>query len=222
MDGWESSVRTVKSERPEPRGAPRRRRWSRRVPAGVVGAATVGLVALTVSPVSAEPDTGARPPRGGDPLPAPPQIRALDFLLGSYTCDYTPPPGGRPAVLKLTTKRAMDGHYLYTDATLEPGNVVGRSTFGWNPVDGTFINQYHDNWGSSGSYTSSGWQDGHLVFRGPLTQVITPNATGRTSGVKLNLLDNYQVLGRGHFKNATSFTFPDGSTLQGSYDCHRQ
>ncbi|WP_086710017.1 hypothetical protein [Streptomyces antimycoticus] len=215
-------MRTEKSEEREPDGTARRRKWIRRVPAGVVGVAAVSLIALTVSPVNAEPDGRAKPPRGRNPLPAPPQIRDLDFLLGSYTCEYTPPPGGTAAVLKLTTRRALGGHYFYTDATLDPGNVVGRSAFGWNPVDGKFINQYHDNWGSSGNYTSSGWKDGHLIFKGPLTQVITPNATGQTSGVKLDLMDDYQVLGRGHFKNSTSFTFPDGSTLQGSYDCRRQ
>ncbi len=217
-------MRTESSEERErePRDTARRRRWTRQVPAGVVGVAAVSLIALTVSPVNAEPDTRGKPPRGRNPLPAPPQIRDLDFLLGSYTCDYTPPPGGNPAVLTLNTKRAMGGHYLYTDATLEPGNVVGRSSFGWNPVDGKFITQYHDNWGSSGNYTSSGWKDGHLIFKGPLTQVITPNASGQTTGVKLDLKDDYQVLGPGHFKDTTSFTFPDGSTLQGSYDCRRQ
>ncbi|MFD0654220.1 hypothetical protein ACFQ2Y_42800 [Streptomyces malaysiensis subsp. malaysiensis] len=40
--------------------------------------------------------------------------------------------------------------------------------------------------------------------------------------MKLDLVDDYQVLGPGHFKDTTSFTFPDGSTLQGSYDCRRQ
>ncbi|MET7766722.1 hypothetical protein [Streptomyces sp. NPDC005336] len=184
--------------------------------------ATVGLVTLAVSPVNAEPDTRTKPPRTTNPLPSPPQMRGLDFLLGSYACDYTPPPGGKPAVLHLTTRRAMGGHYFYTDATLEPGNVVGRSSFGWNPVDGTFINQYHDNWGSSGNYTSTGWKDGHLTFKGPLIQVITPHATGKSPGVKLDLVDDYQLLGPGHFKDTTSFTFPDGSTLRGSYDCRRQ
>lgn len=190
----------------------------------VVGVAAVGLVALAVTPVNAEPEAGDKPSRATStsPLPAPPQIRALDFLLGSYRCDYTPPPGSRAAVMHLTTKRAMGGHYYYTDATLEPGQVVGRSSFGWDPVGGRFIVQYHDNWGSSATYSSPGWRNGHLVFKGPLSQVVTPSATGRTEGVHMDVVDDYQVLGPGHFKDATSFTFPDGTTLRGSYDCRRQ
>ncbi|WP_307821561.1 hypothetical protein [Streptomyces coffeae] len=183
----------------------------------------MSVVALTMSPVNAEPDTqGKKPPRSTNPLPAPPQMRDLDFLLGTYTCDYTPPPGGKPAVLGMTTKKAMGGHYYYTDATLEPGKVVGRSSFGWNPVDNTFINQYHDNWGSSGNYSSPGWKNGHLMFKGPLNQVVTPDAGGSTEGIKLGLVDDYQILGPGHFRDNTSFTFPDGTVLRGSYDCHRR
>jgi hypothetical protein len=210
-------VRTETAQGREPHHPNRSTKWNRRAPV-----AAVSLVALAVTPVNAEPDTRTKPPRSANPLPAPPQIHGLDFLLGSYKCDYTPPPGSKPAVLHLKTKRAMGGHYYETDATLQPGDVVGRSSFGWNPVDGTFINQYHDNWGSSGFYTAPGWKDGHLKFRGPLSQVINPNPTGKASGVKLDLVDDYQVLGPGHFKDTTSFTFPDGSTLRGSYDCRRQ
>ncbi|MFF7653920.1 hypothetical protein ACFZCY_29515 [Streptomyces sp. NPDC007983] len=204
-------------------------RWLRRAPVGVVGvaavgAATMGLVAFAVTPVNAEPDAAEKPSRATstNPLPAPPQMRALDFLLGSYTCAYTPPPGSRAAVMHLTTKRAMGGHYFYTDATLEPGHVVGRSSFGWDPVDGKFIVQYHDNWGSSANYSSPGWRNGHLVFKGPLSQVVTPSAAGKTDGVNMDVVDDYHMLGPGHFKDATSFTFPDGTTLRGSYDCRRQ
>jgi len=185
------------------------------------GLVAVGLVALAVTPVNAEPEAADKPSRPADPLPAPPQMRALDFLLGSYRCDYTPPPGSKAAVMHLTTKRVMGGHYYYTDATLEPGRLVGRSSFGWDPVDGKFIVQYHDNWGSSANYSSPGWRNGHLVFKGPLSQVVTPSATGKTDGVNMDVVDDYQVLGPGHFKDATSFTFPDGTTLRGSYDCHR-
>lgn len=84
-------MRTETSQEREPYDTARRRRWRRQIPAGVVGVAAVSLVALAVSPVNAEPDTGAKPPHGKNPLPAPPQIRDLDFLLGSYTCDYTHP-----------------------------------------------------------------------------------------------------------------------------------
>ncbi len=219
----ELSVLTHRTDGQDPRPPARGARWIRRhVPVGVVGLAAVSVVAFTVSPVNAEPDTeGKKPPRSTNPLPAPPQMRDLDFLLGTYTCDYTPPPGGKPAVLRMTTKKAMGGHYYYTDATLEPGKVVGRSSFGWNPVDKTFINQYHDNWGSSGTYTSSGWKNGHLIFKGPLNQVVKPDASGNTEGIKLGLVDDYQILGPGHFKDNTSFTFPDGNVLRGSYDCRR-
>ncbi|MFD7501772.1 hypothetical protein [Streptomyces sp. NPDC059850] len=189
------------------------------------GLVAVGLVAFAVTPVSAVPDAGDagdKPSRPANPLPAPPQMRALDFLLGSYTCEYTPPPGSKAAVMHLTTKRVMGGHYYYTDATMEPGQLIGRSSFGWDPVDGKFIVQYHDNWGSSANYSSPGWRNGHLVFKGPLSQVVTPSATGKTEGVNMDVVDDYQVLGPGHFKDATSFTFSDGTTLRGSYDCRRR
>lgn len=201
----------------------------RRVPIAIAGAAAVGLALFAVGPVGAEPaDHGAadspaqhvkHKPRT---LPAPPQIRGLDFLLGTFSCDYAPPPGSKPATMTMTTKRAMGGHYYYTDATMQPGDVVGRATFGWDPVAKKFINQYHDNWGSNGNYSAAPWKDGHLIFSGALSQVVKPSPSGETSGVPIDLQDDYEVVNKNHFTNHQTMTFADGTVLKGSYDCRRK
>ncbi|MFT2016581.1 DUF1579 family protein [Streptomyces sp. 796.1] len=216
--------------REQRRLAPALRR--RRVPIGIAGAAAVGLALVAVGPVGAEPadkdKDGAsapsqhvRPVKPG-PLAAPPQVKGLDFLLGTFACSYAPPPGSKPATMTMTTKRAMGGHYYYTDATMQPGDVVGRATFGWDPVAKKFINQYHDNWGSHGNYAAEPWKDGHLVFNGALSQVVKPSPTGETTGVPIDLRDDYQVVNRNHFTNHQTMTFSDGTVLRGSYDCRRK
>ncbi|MBB5938681.1 DUF1579 family protein [Streptomyces zagrosensis] len=204
--------------------------WRRRVPIGITSAAAVGLALLAVGPVGAETANKSEAaaqsqhsqPKKPRTLPAPPQVRGLDFLLGTFTCDYAPPPGSKPATMTMTTKRAMGGHYYYTDATMQPGDVVGRATFGWDPVAKKFINQYHDNWGSSANYAAGPWKDGHLVFTGRLSQVVKPSPTGETTGVPIDLRDDYQVVNKNHFTNEQRMTFSDGTVLTGSYDCRRK
>ncbi|WEV23867.1 DUF1579 family protein [Streptomyces sp. 71268] len=217
----------------KPEGRERRRlapvRW-RGAPLGIAGASALGLALFAVAPVGAEPaprnaaDSAPQQhtrPHKPRTLPAPPQIRGLDFLLGRFTCDYAPPPGSKPATMTMTTKRAMGGHYLYTDATMQPGDVVGRATFGWDPVAKKFINQYHDNWGSNGNYAAAPWKDGHLIFTGSLSQVVKPDPSGETTGVPISLHDDYQVVNKNHFTNHQTMTFSDGTVLKGTYDCRR-
>lgn len=208
-------------ESPRPAGyRPARRTWRRRLVAGGVSVA-MSLTLLGVTPASAESDSQPRAPRTAV-LPPPPQVRGLDFLLGAYKCAYTPPPGLDPAVVYMTTRRALDGHYYYIDIVIVPGDVHGLLLYGWNPVNGNFIGQYHDNWGSSGTSVSPGWQDGHLIFSGPLIQVIAPSATGVAPGVPMSLKDDYTVPDPGHYIDVQTITLEDGSTGVGSYDCHRR
>ncbi|MEO5876850.1 MAG: hypothetical protein ABIS86_19900 [Streptosporangiaceae bacterium] len=185
--------------------------WRRpvRVTAAVFGA---GLLSLTLSGAA-----GAQ----SKALPPPPQVKGLDFLLGSFECAYTPPPGGSPSVTYTKTRRALGGHYYDTEVRIEPGSLRGFASYGWNPVEGTFISQYHDDWGSSANYVSPGWKDGHLVFTGRLLQVITPSATGKAPGVWMDIQEDYHLLGRGHFTSVQTFTLPSGVTLQGTSDCRR-
>lgn len=157
----------------------------------------------------------------GTILPAPPQMRELDFLLGTHRCDYIPPPIEKPATVWMTVHKALGGHYYYNSVVFVPGDIHALLVYGWNPVDQTFVGQYHDTWGTTGAVNSPGWQDGHLVFTGSVNQVAAPSATGVAAGVRLALQDDYTIVGDGQFTLVQTFTLPDGTSYQGRYECHR-
>ncbi|MFI0487630.1 DUF1579 family protein [Actinomadura sp. 9N215] len=194
--------------------------WTRRTTLGVAGAIT-GLLALGIGPANAQPSGPAKPRK--QELPPPPQVRGLDFTLGTFDCTQ---PGQTKLEVTMAAKRGLGGHYYYSDVTQYMAapypNVYGKGVYGWNPVDGTFIMQYHDNWGSSGTASSPGWQDGHLRFAGNLLQVLNPNPTGTAKGVTLGIKDDYQVIDRNRFTIAQTVTSPDGTSKNGNLDCRRR
>ncbi|HET8659294.1 MAG TPA: hypothetical protein VFM55_09885 [Micromonosporaceae bacterium] len=180
------------------------------------------MAMLGAAPAVAGPGAQAEPARKSEPLPAPPQVQALDFLLGSYKCVDTPSPGAQPAVVYVTTKRVLEGHYYESEVSIRPDVLLGRATMGWNPVEGKIVSFYVDNWGTTGTSVSPGLVDGHLVLTGSILQVISPSPTGSAPGVRLGIQDDYQPLGPGHFTNLQTITLPDGNTIQHSYDCNRR
>jgi hypothetical protein len=195
------------------------RRLLTRRSARVVGAAAVLMTSVLVvasSPVSATPAAHGKPGTGVE-LPPPPQISALNPLLGEYKCDDATAPDQQFIV---NNTRTLDGHYQNSEATVQPGNLHGLSSIGWDPVNGVFFSQYHDNWGSHSTETSPGWEDGHLVFTGDLSQVVAPDPTGHAQGAELKLTDDYSDVRRGHFKTVTTVSL-NGVDFVHSYDCHR-
>ncbi|NGO72956.1 DUF1579 family protein [Streptomyces boncukensis] len=166
---------------------------------------------------SAEPAAGPR-----STLPAPPQMRKLAPLIGSWRCIDNPEPGTPRTVMYVKTQRSMDGHYVTIDAKTASGDLHGRTVWGWNPVDKNYIGQYHDDWGTSSTTTSPGWQDGHLKFKGPLVQVAKPDPAGDAEGAHMDLVDDYTVVGKHHFKVRSTVSLKDGQAWVHDYDCRRK
>ena len=166
-------------------------------------------------PVSAAPATHAKAHRVA-PLPVPPQMKALEPLLGKWKCDEKAAPDQQ---FIINTTRTLDGHYQNDEVTINPGNVHAIASYGWNPLDQVYFSQYHDNWGSSSSTTSPGWKDGHLIFTGDLIQIAAPSATGHATGAHIKLKDDYTLVRPGYFKDTTTVTF-NGTDYPHSYDCH--
>nr|QFU19824.1 hypothetical protein [Actinomadura sp.] len=202
-----------------------RARWA-------LAATGAALVVLVPGAVAAVADTGGgradggradgagRPPGHGTKLPAPPQMRALDFMLGSYKCMDTPPGGGEQIENYITTKRDIGGHYL-DSAMVTPDLVVGRRVFGWNPVDRRFMSEYHDDWGVQGNSYSEGWKNGHLIFTGTVKLVKKPSPTGNAEGVEVNVKDDMVILSRNHYTNTQTTSVPGGISVQHFYDCRK-
>lgn len=156
-------------------------------------------------------------------LPPPPQLRGLDFMLGTYDCTQ---PGQTKVEVTMSTKRALGGHYYVTSVTQYTAapypDVYGTASYGWSPSCGRFMMQYHDNWGSSGTAFAPGWQDGHLRFAGNLLQVLNPNPTGVARGVQLDITDDRQVVNADHFTFSQTVTTPDGKSKTSRLDCRRR
>jgi hypothetical protein len=201
-------------------------RWNRLTPVRVVGAVvalSIPAFVVAAAPVGAAP-TPSTASRAEPPLPAPPQMRDLDALLGRWKClqtDPPPPAGQEGTVMYVDTKRALNGHYLYSDVVLNPGNLHGRQVFGWNPVDGVFTRFEYDDWGTSDTTTSPPLKDGHLVFTGDVTAVSAPSATGHAPGGHYKIKDDYDLARPGYRTVATTVTTAEGASYSYSGPCNR-
>ncbi|MEU1791951.1 hypothetical protein ABZ553_39985 [Streptomyces sparsogenes] len=213
----------------EPAGhAAHRRSWrKRRTPLALVGAAAV-LAVTGTAPASAgqsdvrhhdmAEDSAGTVKSGPAPLPAPPQMREIDFLLGKYTCTYDVPGQDRKKTFYAHTTRKLGGHYYETETLIPQDNLRGRQTFGWNPVDGKYFTQFHDDWGSSGTTESPGAEDGVFTFTGAYLLVRKPAADGHAVGDRATVKDEIKQLGPGHYQDVQTLTF-DNFTFSLSYDC---
>lgn len=196
------------------------RTWMKWAPVGALGGA-LGLALLLTASAGATPTAQLRHAATADPLSPPPQMRSLYPMLGSYKCDDHPSAGAKPTVLYLTNTKGLGGHYLDSYTEIRPDVLHGRSTIGWDPVSGKYFIFYEDDWGSSYTETSPGWNNGHLIFSGSGDQVISPNSTGSAPGILLDLANDYQILGQGHFTDTQTVTVPGGQSVQHNYDCRR-
>jgi hypothetical protein len=201
-------------------------RWKHVTPVRIVGVAlTVAVSGATVAaaaPVSASSGDRAKP-HATAPLPAPPQMKALDALLGKWKCTITDPPPqpGKETVSYVTTRKALNGHYLYSDVVLNPGNLHGRQVFGWNPVDQNYVRFSYDDWGTSDTSTSPALKDGHLVFSGEVIAVSAPSSTGQAPGAHMKLQDDYTLVRPGYRTVSTTVTLATGQTSKFSGPCTR-
>jgi hypothetical protein len=197
-----------------------RGRWNTRTTriTGLAVVLAVPAFVLAGSPVSAAPTV--KTTKGGHqhaaPLPAPPQMKALDPLLGKWKCDEAAAPDQQ---FIINATRGLDGHYQNETVTIDPGGVRAVASYGWNPLDQVYFSQYHDNWGSSSSTTSPGWKDGHLIFTGEVIQIAAPDATGHATGAHMQLKDDYTLVRPGYFKSTTTVSL-NGVDYPHSYDCH--
>jgi hypothetical protein len=97
--------------------------------------------------------------------PPPPQLRQLDFLLGSVECVSEQRSGAsEPTVMRMHTAPVLGGHYYQAEGTW-PGTLIIR-VFGWNPVDEVLTEYYLADSGSQGTAQSPGWEGGRLVMTG--------------------------------------------------------
>ncbi|MFJ2263438.1 hypothetical protein ACIOKD_34900 [Streptomyces sp. NPDC087844] len=162
--------------------------------------------------------TAARPDK---PFPPPPRMRDLDFLLGSFTCVYTPPGQQEEKVVLTSTKRALSGHYYDSLTTIPADNLHSRQIFGWNPADGKYVMQFHDDWGSSGTAESPTPQDGALKFSGSYLLIEAPSADGTAKGNRATVDDEITPLDGDRYRDVQTLTFSNGFTFQLTYLCRR-
>lgn len=194
--------------------------WSRRPTWGVVR--VMAAVAATLAVVGASPGYASPgKPQGGASSPhtgaaadghRSSPMRELDFLLGSYRCDYTDLISDPPVTSTVTwsTHRILGGDYY--EMRLRGHQFRGRWEFGWNPVDERFVTFYFDDQGISGTSGSAGFVDGTLTFVGPYTAF----------GQHLLSQDEFTVVDRRHFVDDASIN-PDGTWLPLSHiECERR
>ncbi|MEV8441836.1 hypothetical protein AB0425_31015 [Actinosynnema sp. NPDC051121] len=183
---------------------------------GALAAAAV-LAVSAVGVASAERD--ATGPTAA--ASAPPEMRQLDFLLGSWRCTFSVPvPGGGPSTtgeVVSTVKPVLGGQWYEWNALTVPTETspepkASRWLFGgWNATEGTFTAFYLDDRGHRGVSTSPGARDGHVVFSGPFT---TPRGPA-------TYVDDFQPQGRNRFTDTISVKTGDQVTPGGSVDCRR-
>ncbi|MFH8619911.1 hypothetical protein ACH4E8_33205 [Streptomyces sp. NPDC017979] len=219
-------------------GQAHRTSWrKRRTPLAVVGAALALVVTGTALAAAGENEGGAagtkaasgtaaaspgRHKPGPAPLPAPPQMAELSFLLGSFICTYTPP-GGKEKVIRMATKRSLNGHYYDALATIPDDNLRSRQVFGWNPGSGEYVLQFHDDWGSVGTAASPPKRDGAYVFKGTYSLVEKPSADGRAKAHEAQVVDVITPGPNGSYTDVQTLTFPASNfTFQLSYACKRE
>jgi hypothetical protein len=196
-----------------------RRKWMMWAPAGALGAA-LGLTLIFTVPAGAASPAQHQHTPVSDLLPPPPQMRSLYAILGSYKCADQPPPGVAPQDLYVTSTKMLGGNYVSSDVEI-PNVVRGQDIIGWDPVDGNYFEFYEDDWGSSGTATAPGWDNGHLIFKGSTIQVLSPSSTGHAQGLRLDGQNDYQVLGPGHYTDTATTFLPNGTSSVHIYDCHR-
>uniref|UniRef100_UPI0013F178B4 hypothetical protein n=1 Tax=Actinomadura roseirufa TaxID=2094049 RepID=UPI0013F178B4 len=172
-------------------------------------------------PAAAVKAPPAPPSPSAKPLSPPPQMRELDFMLGSFKCLDTPSTGQEPFYDYITTRRSMGGHY-YESVMWTPGVIRAQRTWGWDPVGRKYLSQYRDDWGVAATSTAGPVKDGRLVSTGPVTLVIKPSPTGEAEGIKADVKEEIRALGRDHHTNVQSTTFPNGFVVTHTLDCHRR
>lgn len=195
-----------------------RRRMARWTSAGV-GAATLGMLLIAPAGAAPAPRSGDRAGKG-DKHPPPPQMRSLYAMLGKFTCPEKAEPGQPAEEGYMTGSKGLGGHFLDTRVDI-PGVLHGRGTMGWNPVDKEYFAFYADDWGSTSTATSKGWKDGHLVFTGPIVQVLSPDPSGNAKGVRMTLTNDYRLIDRDHYTVVQTISVPDGPTVRSTFECRR-
>lgn len=155
--------------------------------------------------------------------PAAQQMSQLNFLLGSFKCSTAPYPGFGKLPMYETTRKILDGNYYQQVVKITfpgAGTFTADWTLGWDSVDHNYIAQYFDNLGTTGTATSTGWKNGHLVFPGQYVKVVTPGgASGSATGAKETAEDDYTIAGSGHYID-TSEILKDGKwTVAGASNC---
>ena len=178
-----------------------------------------------VSPVTAPRPVTSKDGGGTAPGYVPPQMQDLSFLIGRFRCCYTAStplaPDEEPTILYMSSSWTLNGNYVSQSQYATPTGLRATAVYGWNPVDQRFFAQYHDTWGSNGTEVSAGrWQNGHLIFTGPVLLVTAPSATGEAEGLMLTVKDDFTVSESGYIL-FQEYILPDGTAHHGSYDCRR-
>jgi hypothetical protein len=219
--------------RPEPADTERRPRWNRRFTAGLAGAALVLTVpaVATAASSSGDRDGASAEPRSpvrtkatapAEPLPAPPQLRALDFMVGSFKCLDTPSTGETPFYDYIVTRREVGGHF-YSSTMWTPKVIRSQRTWAWDPVNQKIVSQYRDDWGVIATSTAPApGPDGKVVSSGPVTLVISPSATGQADGIDATVTEETRPVGKGRFSDVQSTTFANGFVVTHTLDCRKR
>lgn len=188
----------------------------RRLPAALAVAGVACAAALAVAiPASAAPSAAvSAEPTATDTAssaPVPPQIKQLDFLLGTLNCVYSD-----GTKLTARVKPVLGGTYVQMsiDSTNALGNetINGKWILGWDATDSDFISYYYDNLLNQGTSTSPGWQDGNFTLIGQY--VLTGHG-------HLNLKDEFVPIDANHFTIYESGEFAGAWRLLDTQACVR-
>jgi len=137
-----------------------------------------------------------------------PQLRQLDYLIGTFDCDgevlATPFSMRHPMQRTLTSKLDLDGHWLFMridDVTTaeHPRPIRGNWQITFDQAEDRFVSLWADNLGRWALQTSAGWEGDSVAFVGDALVNGKPGAVRdtltRRSADEMHFLVEFQIDG---------------------------
>lgn len=141
----------------------RRNRW-RSVMTVATGLCLVLAIGPAVAPAAAE-----QKPDSGGSHPVAERQHDLDFMLGSYRCEFDGNPTVGDSVVFSRTVPTLSGTFYQMDITqVKPNvpNLHGRWVLGWSEAESQFVSYYYDENVMHGSSFSPGRVGRDMTFEG--------------------------------------------------------
>jgi len=206
--GFSGARPALTATRPAGRVAsPRRRR------AGAAGLAAL-LITLVIAPAA---DAAPAGPTGRGDVALTPQLEPLSFLQGRWRCRLTHVSDpDNPVTQFYTVRPIFDGNWLEMNAfqpadETRPTAVASRTTIGWNPLTGMYVQYFQDNRNNQGSGTAPAVDAGHVRFTSNLI----------VNGRAASFMDDFENVDRQHFVDNFAVLRNGTWTPAGVLECAR-